>query len=74
MEILLALVSGVLAQVTLIWEDWIEIIFGVEPDQGTGELEWLITGAFALAAIACASLALFERHRRKALIATSSPE
>ena len=24
------------------WHDWIEIIFGVDPDQGNGSAEWLV--------------------------------
>jgi hypothetical protein len=37
-----AVASGLLAVVTVIWPDWIERGFGIEPDQGSGELEWLI--------------------------------
>jgi hypothetical protein len=27
---------------TLVWKDWIEIVFRVDPDQHSGSLEWLI--------------------------------
>jgi hypothetical protein len=52
-----AIASGFLAVVTAIWPDWIERVFGIEPDQGSGALEWLIVAlvlaisvGFALAA------------------------
>ena len=38
----LAVGSAVLFVVTLIWHDWIEIVFRVDPDRGNGWLEWLI--------------------------------
>ncbi len=31
--------------------DWIEVAFHVDPDAGSGELEWLIAGAFALGTV-----------------------
>ena len=40
-ETFLASVTGVLAIITLFWHDWIETIFGVDPDKGTGSTEWL---------------------------------
>lgn len=41
-EILLGGFTGVLAIVTLLWRDWIEIIFGADPDSGSGSIEWLV--------------------------------
>jgi hypothetical protein len=35
-------ITGCLAVVTLFWHDWIEVIFGVDPDKGNGSAEWLI--------------------------------
>jgi hypothetical protein len=50
--------SGVfvfLAVLTAVVPDWIEVVFGVEPDAGSGALEWAIVGMFGvLAAIAAA--------------------
>ncbi len=28
--------------VTLFWHDWIEAVFGVDPDRGNGSSEWLV--------------------------------
>ena len=42
--------TGLLAVVTGIWPDWIEIVFGIDPDKGSGSLEWVIVLAlFAIA-------------------------
>jgi hypothetical protein len=38
----LAAMSAALLVVTLAWHDWIEIVFRVDPDHGSGWLEWLI--------------------------------
>ena len=45
-EVGLALVSAALLAVTLLWRDWIEIVFGIDPDEGNGLLEVLISGSF----------------------------
>jgi hypothetical protein len=50
-QIGLGALSGVLAIVSLVWPQWIELIFGIDPDGGSGEAEWLITTLCALAAI-----------------------
>jgi len=41
-EAALAALSGLLCLQTLVWRDWIEAIFRVDPDQHSGALEWLI--------------------------------
>jgi len=38
----LAVGSAVLLVGTLAWPDWIEIVFRVDPDHGSGWLEWAI--------------------------------
>lgn len=39
---------------TLFWPDWIELVFGAEPDQGNGQFEWTtvaVSGLLAFASI-----------------------
>ena len=41
-----------LAMITVIRPDWLEIVFGVDPDRHSGSFEWLIVGiCVAIAAI-----------------------
>jgi undecaprenyl pyrophosphate phosphatase UppP len=42
LESAFATVTGVLAVVTIFWHDWIEAVFGVDPDKGNGSAEWLV--------------------------------
>jgi hypothetical protein len=42
LESLLGSITGVIAIITLFWHDWIETIFGVDPDKGNGSAEWLV--------------------------------
>jgi hypothetical protein len=68
-EVGLAAAAAALAVTTLIWHDWIETVFEVEPDGGSGELEWLLTAALAVLAVGFALAARVEFHRT----AESSP-
>jgi hypothetical protein len=71
-EIAMALSSANLAVITLIWPDWIELAFHVDPDQGSGGLEWLIVAVLATTSLTTAGLAgLRWRHWRSARL---SPE
>ncbi len=51
LEICLAALSAVLFLVTIAWPEWIEEVFGVDPDHGDGSLELLILGVTAVCAI-----------------------
>lgn len=68
-EFTLAIVSAFLFVLTLVTREWIEIAFGVEPDGGSGVLEWAITFAFLLAAVSLFALA--RRDQRRALAAST---
>jgi hypothetical protein len=63
----LAFSSAVATMLTLLWHDWIEIVFQVEPDQGGGALEWSVALALAASTVVCGALARREwarsRHR-----------
>ncbi len=64
LELTLAGIAAVLFVLTLAWHDWIEA-FGIEPDGGNGSLEWVVVGAFALAALVCGALARAEWRRSR---------
>jgi hypothetical protein len=38
----LAVGTAALFVVTVVWPDWIEIVFRVDPDRGNGWLEWVV--------------------------------
>ena len=65
----MAIVTTILFVITLAWHDWIEIIFNVDPDQGSGLLEWLIVGALFVVTIALFALARYEWRKARAAIA-----
>lgn len=63
LEAALASLTGILTIATLIKRDWIEAVFGVDPDAGSGSLEWgMVVVAFVLT-IAFAALARAEWRR-----------
>jgi hypothetical protein len=60
------LVAGaalLLALLTLVWRDWIEEIFGVDPDNRSGGLEWIIVVGLLVVAAALAVTARVEWRR-----------
>jgi len=54
----LAALSAALFVATLVWPEWIEAVFGVDPDGGDGSMEWL---AVAVAAACAVAAILFAR-------------
>jgi tetrahydromethanopterin S-methyltransferase subunit E len=63
----LAILTGILFGITLVWHNWVEIIFKMDPDQGSGLLEWLVVGTLLVVTIALIILA--RNEWRKAQIA-----
>jgi hypothetical protein len=51
-EAALALVSASVGLVTLVWKDWIELVFRLDPDRGNGALEWAIVAVLYGASVA----------------------
>jgi hypothetical protein len=68
-EAAISILSGVLGLATLLWRDWIELVFRVSPDHGSGALELGIVATSFLVAFASGSLAF--RDRRHAFLSTN---
>ena len=66
-EVILAVVTAALLLLTLISREWIEEVFGVDPDAGSGALEWAIVIALVVATVAFSLLARAEWKRGVAL-------
>jgi hypothetical protein len=47
----LAALSGCLGLLTLVWRDWLEGVFGWDPDRHSGAVEWYIAATFLAAAV-----------------------
>ena len=67
----MASVTGFVAVLTLAWRDWIETVFGVDPDHGNGSLEWVVVAVLAIVTVALVAGARVE-WRRSARPATEA--
>ena len=56
-ETALAVLTASLAVLTGVWPDWIEAVFGFDPDQHNGSLEWELTLALAVVTLILGALA-----------------
>jgi hypothetical protein len=56
-EFVLALLSAAALAMTLVWPQWIEIIFGLQPDAGDGSGEWGVTVGLTATTVVLAALA-----------------
>jgi len=61
-EVALAVLTAGLAVLTLISREWIEVLFGFDPDKGSGALEWAIVVALGVASVVLALIARWERR------------
>jgi hypothetical protein len=68
-ETVLSIVGAALALLTLVWPEWIEEIFGVEPDGGDGSLEWILAVGFLVVGLGLGLLARRDQRRLHALTA-----
>jgi hypothetical protein len=67
LESIFGSVSGILAISTVFWHDWIEVVFGTDPDNGNGSAELLTVLVLFLLAAALTVAARREwRHARLA--------
>lgn len=63
MEAGLAAVTLLLAVITTLWQNWIEIVFHVDPDHGNGSFERWVVGVAAVVCVASVLLAGREWRR-----------
>jgi DMSO/TMAO reductase YedYZ heme-binding membrane subunit len=66
-EVALSSVCGFLFLLTLVWRDWIEGVFGWDPDHHSGSLEWGILIVLLAVTIA------FAVHARSLWTRSASP-
>jgi hypothetical protein len=74
LEAILGVISAALLVLTLLVPDWIEAVFGIEPDEGNGSLEWAIAGGLLAVTIAASALARIEWRRPVAGRSRRTPE
>jgi hypothetical protein len=65
-EVVLSVVSGVSLVLSLVWKEWIEMLTGLDPDNGSGSAEWAVVVLSALTLITFATLSRFEWRRAAA--------
>lgn len=54
--------------ITLVQRDWIEIIFGVDPDSRNGVLEWIIVVSLLVVMISLFTLASYKWRKARTVI------
>ena len=65
LETSIAIGTGILFLITLVWNNWIEIVFGVDLDNNNGTLEWLMIGVLLVVTIMLFTLASYEWRRAR---------
>jgi hypothetical protein len=65
-----AVASVALFVVTVITPDWIEAVFRVDPDGGSGAVEWLIAAGLGLVAAATCAVSVAEWRHTPAEVAS----
>jgi hypothetical protein len=67
----MATISSILLVITLLWEDWIEIVFGISPDGGDGSLERWLVGTLLVVTIMLFVMARNEWRRARTTVLTA---
>jgi hypothetical protein len=62
-EATVATLAAFLGLLTLAWHDWIEGVFGVDPDHHNGSLEWIIVVVLLAVALVLARSARTQWRR-----------
>jgi len=62
-EMVVAVVNIGLLTFTLLWPQWIELLFHIDPDAGSGVLEWSILATTLVVSIVCLILMRVEWRR-----------
>jgi hypothetical protein len=65
LELVLGSITSGLAVVTVFWRDWIETVFRVDPDKGSGSAEWLAIVIFLAVTVILAVSARAEWRRAR---------
>lgn len=68
-ESVMSTASFIVAMLTLVWRDWIEVVFRVDPDNHSGSLEMTIVLSAIAITVVAATLARAEWRRRSAATA-----
>lgn len=62
-EAVVAVASAILLVITLMWNDWIELVFKIDPDDNNGAAEWLIVVFVVTISVVSLTLARYEWRR-----------
>jgi len=65
LQSILGSVTGIVTSLTLVWHDWIEAVFRIEPDRGNGSAEWLVVVILLVFSAAFGVSARLESHRAR---------
>ena len=68
-EVSLAVLTGVLAALTVFWRDWIEALTGWSPDRHSGSVEFGLVAVLLITSVSCAAVAR-RTHRRLAALSS----
>jgi hypothetical protein len=64
-ESVLGVLTSALLIITTAWPDWIERVFGVDPDGGNGAVEWAVVVVLATSTLALSLMARSEWRRAR---------